>query len=282
VHGVADVAAALHNQAGQQVLLELRRGRATHRTVATPVDMQREAALRYQDWVERSRDRVEAAAEGRIGYLHLRAMGPNDIASFAREFYANFDREALVIDVRRNRGGNIDSWIIEKLLRRAWAFWKTAADSPYWNMQQAFRGHLVVLVDNLTYSDGETFAAGVKALGLGPLVGQRSAGAGIWLSDRNRLMDKGIARIAEFGQYGIDGRWLIEGRGVAPDVAVDNLPHATYRGGDRQLDAAVEHLETQLQRTPVGPLSPQPIPPRGEPGRDVTDPPAPAEEVPGS
>ena len=271
----ADLAAQLHNQAGQQVLLELKRGTAApHRTVAVPVDMGQEATLRYGDWVQRTREQVQEKGAGRIGYLHLRAMGRHDIASFAREFYANFDREGLVIDVRRNRGGNIDSWIIEKLLRRAWAFWKNDASTPYWNMQQAFRGHLVVLADNLTYSDGETFSAGVKALELGPLVGQRTAGAGIWLSDRNRLLDKGIARIAEYGQFGMDGRWLIEGQGVAPDLAVDNPPHATWRGEDRQLEAALAWLERRLREQPVPALQPQPIPPRGEPGRDVRDAPA--------
>src|SRR5690606_27860581 len=97
VRSRADLALALHNQAGQQVLLGLRRGKAApHRSMAVPVDMGREATLRYGDWVQRSRERVAAAGKGRIGYLHLRAMGRGDIAGFAREFYANFDREGLV------------------------------------------------------------------------------------------------------------------------------------------------------------------------------------------
>ena len=212
-------AEALHHQAGQQVCCSSLRGdgrtRADRggpgaRSIATP-------QLRYADWVQTRMRRVETQGEGRIGYLHLRAMGGNDMASFVRDFYANVDRDGLIIDVRRNRGGNIDSWIIEKLLRRTWAFWQTPSAPPYWNMQQTFRGHLVVLTDALTYSDGETFAAGVKALGLGPVVGTRTGGAGIWLSDRNRLADGGSARIAEFGQFeSADGRWLIEGRGVEP------------------------------------------------------------------
>ena len=126
----------------------------------------------------------------------------------------------------------------------------------------------MVLADQLTYSDGETFAAGVKALGLGPVVGMRTAGAGIWLSDRNRLVDNGAARIAEFGQFDREGRWLIEGRGVAPDVEVDNLPHATARGGDAQLDAALALLSKRLSDQPVVQPRAQPIPPRGTPGHD--------------
>lgn len=264
--GVRDLSDLLRQQAGRQVLLALRRdGSAPLRTVVVPVDAQREAQLRYGDWVQGRRERVEQAGAGRIGYLHLQAMGGNDMAAFVREFYAQYERDGLVIDVRRNRGGNIDSWIIEKLLRRAWAFWQRPSGQPYTNMQQTFRGHLVVLVDALTYSDGETFAAGVKALGLGPLVGTRTAGAGVWLSDGNRLVDGGRARVAEFPQYGLDGEWLIEGRGVEPDVVVDNPPRASFAGGDAQLEAALALLLDRLQREPVPPLRPRPVPPLSSP-----------------
>jgi tricorn protease len=269
VRSLADIADRLHNQGGQQVLLDLRRGTDKLRQVVAPVPADRDATLRYSDWVQYSRDAVDRVGKGRIGYLHLRAMGANDVASFARDFYANFDRDGLIIDVRRNRGGNIDSWIIEKLLRRTWAFWQTETSTPYWNMQQGFRGHLVVLIDPLTYSDGETFSAGVKALGLGPLIGQRTAGAGIWLSDRNRLSDNGSARIAENGQFRADGQWLIEGRGVSPDIEVENLPFESFNGRDRQLDAALDYLDRKLKAEPIRIPQAQPIPPRGTPASDA-------------
>lgn len=188
-------------------------------------------------------------------------MGGGDIATFAREFCSNITREGLIIDVRRNTGGNIDSWIIEKLLRKAWAFWSPPNRQPYPNMQQTFRGHLVVLVDELTYSDGETFAAGVQALGLGPVVGKRTAGAGVWLSDNNDLSDNGMVRVAENGQFGADdGKQLIEGVGVTPDVEVDNLPHATFNGHDQQLEIALQLLQKKMKEKPMKPYAPQPIP----------------------
>jgi tricorn protease len=127
-------------------------------------------------------------------------------------------------------------------------------------MQNTFRGHLVVLVDELTYSDGETFAAGIKALKLAPLVGKRTAGAGVWLSDGNGLLDNGMARVAEFTQYGTDGQWLIEGVGVSPDVEVENLPHETFLGRDRQLEVAIELLQKKLKEQPVPPYKATAIP----------------------
>ncbi len=269
IQHAGDLANALQYQAGQQVLLTLRRNTQRIHTVVTPVDAARNAQLRYSDWVQDRIEVVEQAGQGRIGYLHLRAMGAADIASFVRDFYANIDRDGLVIDVRRNRGGNIDSWVIEKLLRRAWSFWQPAGQKPNWNMQQTFRGHLVVLTDALTYSDGETFAAGVKTLGLGPVVGTRTSGAGIWLSDRNRLTDGGIARIAETGQFRADGQWMIEGHGVEPDIVVDNLPHESYLGRDRQLETAIELLQKTLREAPTQQAPAQAIPAPHIPAADA-------------
>ena len=102
-------------------------------------------------------------SRGTMGYVHLRAMSPGDLDQWYREFYPVFDRQGLIIDVRNNRGGNIDSFILEKLIRKAWMYWKSRVGAPYWNMQFAFRGHVVVLVDQETASDGEAFAEGVQA-----------------------------------------------------------------------------------------------------------------------
>jgi tricorn protease len=250
---VADIAELLRDRAGQQVLLGLKRGGKDIKTVVTPVDAARNNALRYGDWEEIRRAKVDKLSQGRIGYVHLRAMGPQDIATFAREFYANIDRDGVIIDVRRNNGGNIDSWVIEKLLRKAWAFWQPRYGKyTYYNMQQTFRGHVAVLIDERTYSDGETFAAGVKALKLAPLIGKRTSGAGVWLSDRNPLTDRGRARVAELAQFSAEtGEWLIEGKGVSPDIEVDNLPHATFTGADAQLDAAIANIEDRIKRAPI-------------------------------
>jgi tricorn protease len=256
-----DIADLLLDTAGKQVLLNVKSlGGKARAVIVTPATMATHASLRYADWEQGRAQQVDTASKGRIGYLHLRAMVARDINAFARDFYANINKDGLIIDVRRNNGGNIDSWIIEKLLRRSWAFWSSNGKQPYSNMQNTFRGHLVVLTDELTYSDGETFAAGVKALKLGPLVGKRTAGAGVWLSDGNGLADNGMARVAENGQFSTDGEWLIEGVGVTPDVEVDNLPYETFNGRDRQLEVALELLEKTLKEQPVKPWKPAAIP----------------------
>lgn len=263
VTNIAQVTQLLRNQQGKQVLLGLTRGKKSHQTIVVPNTPQVDAKLRYLDWVNHNSAKVSEASEGEIGYLHLYAMGSGDIASFAREFYANIEKDGLIIDVRRNRGGNIDSWIIEKLLRRVWMYWNPTQGDASTNMQQTFNGHLVVLTDQLTYSDGETFSAGVKALGIAPLIGKQTAGAGVWLSGRNALTDKGMARVAEYPQYSVDGTWVVEGRGISPDIEVDNLPYATFSGVDAQLNKAISYLQQQLKSDPVLPFKAKPMPTRG-------------------
>jgi tricorn protease len=269
--GVADPSLLLRNQAGRQVRLRVRergaRRDSTRDVIVIPITQSRADSLRYDDWEYSRRLLVDSASHGDIGYVHLRAMGPSDIAQWFREFYPVFNRRGLVVDVRHNRGGNIDSWILGRLIRRAWMYWQPRVGNPYWNMQWAFRGHLVLLVDEWTASDGEAFSEGFRRLGLGPIIGTRTWGGEIWLTSSNVLVDRGIATAAEFGVYGPEGAWLVEGHGVDPDSVVDNLPHATFAGGDAQLQAALAYLEREIREhpTPVPPAPAYPKPARQPP-----------------
>ncbi|MCA9284359.1 MAG: PD40 domain-containing protein [Phycisphaerales bacterium] len=252
---VADPSILLRNKAGRQVRLEVRSAgpeEASRAVIVEPIGMREEANLRYGDWELSRREAVERLGEGRLGYVHLRAMGDSDWTAWAKNYYPVFTREGLIIDVRHNRGGNIDSWILSRLLRKAWFTWSDRVGAPpEWNMQYAFRGHVVVLCDEWTASDGEAFTEGIKRLGIGTVIGTRTWGGEIWLSSSNNLVDRGIATAAETGVYGPEGAWLIEGHGVEPDIVVDNLPHETYNGRDRQLERAIEVLQEQIRREPV-------------------------------
>lgn len=271
VASLADLRLALAGKAGQQVRLDLVRAGTTLSAIVEPMTIQGLETANYLDHVEVKRAQTSTLSGGKIGYISLRSMGSSDISSFARDWFPQLDKPGLVIDVRGNNGGNIDSIIVAMLMRRAWAFWAKpdGTGTATTNMQNAYRGHVAVLIDERTYSDGETFAGAVKALGLAPLIGQRTAGAGIWLSDRNRLADNGGVRIAENAQYSIDGRWIVEGYGVSPDHEVDNPPAATFKGEDAQLRAAVALLEAKILREPVPTLVPRPLPTLGTPGGDV-------------
>jgi tricorn protease len=256
---VPDMGLLLRRRAGQQVLLRIKPagGKVSRDVIVRPVTSEEAADLRYREWEYTRRLRVEDLGKGDIGYVHLRAMRGIDFTEWARGFYPVFTRKGLIIDVRDNRGGNIDSWIIGRLMRRAWFYWsQRVGQQPLWNMQYAFRGHIAVLCNERTASDGEAFTEGIKRLGLGKVIGTRTWGGEIWLNADNFLVDRGIATSAEYGVYGPEGTWLIEGHGVEPDLVVDNLPHATFKGEDAQLQAAITYLQKRIKEKPV------PVPPR--------------------
>ena len=255
---VPDERALLRGKAGTQVLLRVRSAAGeTREVLATPIKAAEEANLRYAEWEYTRRLKVDAESGGKIGYVHLRAMGAEDIDQWARDYYPVYKRQGLIIDVRHNHGGNIDSWLLEKLLRQAWFYWQPRVGDSEWNMQYAFRGHMVVLCDQETASDGEAFTEGFHRFKLGKTIGMRTWGGEIWLSSSNFEADGGIATAAELGVYGPESQWLIEGRGVEPDIVIDNLPHVTFAGQDAQLQAALDLLKQEIGADP----RPVPAPP---------------------
>ncbi len=254
----ANIGELLMDQAGKQVLLTVQDpDGSTRDVVVKAISGGSENNLRYHEWEYTRRLKVDELSDGKIGYVHLRAMGRGDIGQWTREFYSQSTKQGLIVDVRHNRGGNIDSWVLGQLLRRAWAYFMPRGGIPSANMQYSFSGHMVVLVDERTASDGEAFADGFRRLGLGRSIGVRTWGGEVWLTGSNRQVDGGVTRASEIGVYGLEREWLIEGWGFVPDIEVDNLPHATFNGHDAQLEAAVAHLESLIEDDPrTAPLPP--------------------------
>ena len=254
-----DIALLLANKVGVPVKLSLvDAGGKPYEEIVRPISPRDEFGLRYSEWELTRREKTDSASHNDIGYVHLRAMTTSDMDDFVKQYYPVFDRKGLILDCRHNNGGNIDSWVLEKLLRKAWMYWQSRSGGPTWNMPYAFRGHMVILCDQTSASDGEAVLEGFRRLGLGKVIGMRTWGGEIWLSGDNRLVDNGIASAAEDGVYVPEGKWLIEGHGVDPDIVVDNLPWASFRGKDAQLETAIGYLEKQIaaEPTPV-PAAPQ-------------------------
>ena len=185
--GVPDERALLRGKAGIQVMLRVKSAKGETRDVlVTPIIRRRmkQAALRGMG--------VLAPSEGRSSLRRTRSATSTcapwdreDIDQWAREYYPVFNRQGLIIDVRHNQGGNIDSWLLGKLLRQAWFYLQPRVGNPTWNMQYAFRGHIVVLCDQETASDGEAFTEGFKRFRMGKVIGTRTWGGEIWLSGSN-------------------------------------------------------------------------------------------------
>ncbi len=230
--------------------------------IVVPISGEQAENLRYAAWEWKTRQLAKNLAKQNgftVGYTHLRSMsGAEGEDSFVRGFYPDFDKDALIVDVRHNHGGNIDSWLLDTLQRKAWSFWQGRATNITtgglgWDEQFAFRGHIIILIDEKTSSDGEGFSRGISELGLGKLVGTRTWGGGIWLSSDNHLVDGGIATAPEYGTYNANFGWGlgIEQMGVEPDIEVDNDPRKTFDGRDEQLEMGIQVLKEWLEAEPI-------------------------------
>ena len=210
-----------------------------------------ETDLRYLAYVTRNRDRVTQLSGGRVGYIHIPNMQAEGIREFVKWFYPQVRKEGLVVDVRYNGGGNVSQMLIERLRREllATGFARTS-DTASTYPSMVFHGHLVCILNQNSGSDGDIFPAMFKQARLGPLVGKRSWGGVVGITDRGPLVDGGLVNVPEFGFASADGRWIIEGHGVDPDIEVENDPKSVIEGRDLQLERAVEELMKKVREQP--------------------------------
>ena len=190
-----------------------------------------ERSLRYLAEVETNRRKVTELTDGRVGYLHIPDMGAEGIQEFIKWYYGQIRKEGLVIDVRGNGGGNVSQMLIERLRR-------------------TFHGHLVCILDEDSASDGDIFPYQFREAGLGPLIGKRSWGGVIGITNHGQLIDGGSVNVPQFGTNGVDGSWVVENVGVEPDIEVENDPMSVIAGRDPQLERAVEEVMRMMREDP--------------------------------
>lgn len=210
-----------------------------------------ETDLIYLEMVTRNRERVESMTGGKVGYLHVPNMGAEGIREFIKYFYGQLDKEGLVIDVRSNGGGNVSQMLIERLRRvlLATGFARTS-DFPTTYPGTVFHGHMVCLLNETSASDGDIFPAMFRKAGLGPLIGKRSWGGVVGITNRGNLIDGGQVNVPEFGFASAEGEWIIEGYGVDPDIVVENDPKSVIEGRDPQLERGVAEVLKRIQAAP--------------------------------
>ena len=256
----------LPDQAGQ--LLLDRVGKQTLLTISsipsasgarevTVVPIERDAGLRYHAWVEENRRRVEKASGGRIGYLHIPDMGGNGLNQFVRTFYPQVEREALIVDVRWNGGGFVSQMIIERLRRKLGGMSASRNAGEFTYPGATHVGPKICLINQWSASDGDLFPHFFRRYGLGKLLGQRTWGGVVGIRGNSNLVDGGYVYQPEFAYYDLDSKWMIENRGVEPDLVVDNPPAAVMSGRDPQLERAIElMLEAIEKKKPELPARP--------------------------
>ena len=189
---------------------------------------------------------------GKLGYIHIPDMGADGIREFIKWYYPQLKKEGLVVDARANGGGNVSRMVIERLRRKLLAeqFSRTSED-PQTYPDGVFIGPMVCLLNENSASDGDIFPAMFREAGLGQLIGKRSWGGVVGITNRGTLIDGGVVNVPEFGFANTKGEWIIEGYGVDPDIPVENDPKSVIQGRDPQLERGVTELLNKLKLKPT-------------------------------
>lgn len=252
---VRDIYSLLTGKAGSKVELTLSSKPETasgRKVIVTPIADENQ--LYYYSWVQDNIRKVEKATNGRVGYIHIPDMGADGMNEFSKLYYAQLDKEALIVDDRSNGGGNVSPIILERLARVPYrATMYNGVEHPSVIPAKTIAGPKVLLIDKYSMSDGDLFAYGFKKLGLGKVIGTRTWGGVVGISSSLPFIDGADLRVPFFTSYSIDtGEWVIEGDGVDPDIVVDNDPYKEWIGDDEQLNRAIEEIMKDLKdRKPV-------------------------------
>ena len=167
-----------------------------------------EAELRYDEWEYTRRAARRAGRQAaRSATSTCAPWAAATTPSGRTSFYPVFDRKGLIIDVRHNRGGNIDTWILEKLLRKAWFYWQPRVGEP--DLEHAVRlprphGRAVRRAHRLRRRGLRRGLPAARARARSSARAPGAARSGC--SSSNFLVDSGIATAAETGVYGPGGR----------------------------------------------------------------------------
>ncbi|MDQ3142371.1 MAG: PDZ domain-containing protein [Bacteroidota bacterium] len=207
-----------------------------------------ESRLRHLAWIESNRKRVEEATNGESGYIYVRSTGVDGQNELIRQFNAQWNKKALIIDERFNNGGQIPDRFIEMLDRDPLAFWairdgKTWPWPPY-----AHFGPKVMLINGWSGSGGDAFPDYFRKKKLGPLIGARTWGGLIGISGVPPLIDGGGVTVPTFRMYNPDGSWFKEGHGVDPDIEVQEDLGAFSKGIDVQLERGITEIKDLLKK----------------------------------
>ncbi|MDX1673198.1 MAG: S41 family peptidase [Longimicrobiales bacterium] len=240
--------ALLNRRQDDPVLLALRDPESGDRwdEVVRPISLGAENQLLYERWVESRRALVDERSDGRLGYVHVRAM--NDASfrtTYSEALGRNADKEGLVVDTRFNGGGWLHDDLVTFLSGEQYVRMAPRGQRVGSEPQNKWQKPSVVVVSESNYSDAHFFPWAYRELDVGEIVGTPVPGTAtaVWWE---RLQDPTLVfGIPQVGMLDADGDYL-ENQQLEPDHAVRNDWGSAAAGRDKQLEKAVEVLLQEI------------------------------------
>ena len=242
----------MEDRSGEKILFQVLRGEEKLDVEITPVSSNR--SFIYNHWIDMNRKKVEKLSQGRLAYVHIQSMSWPNLEKFERELHSiAYGKEGLIIDVRYNGGGWITDYLLQILMTKQHAVTiPRGGGKGYPHVRRsifAYTKPIVVLINEMSYSNAEIFPWSIRTLKRGTLVGKQTFGAVISTGGTS-LIDGTWLRLPFRGWYVNDGTMTnMELNGCPPDVAVENLPGEEAKGIDRQLNKSVEVLLKNVKKS---------------------------------
>ncbi len=245
-------------------LVELKVGAAPDLSQARSVTVkpiEDETALRHWAWVEGNRKRVAELSGGKVAYVYMANTSLEGYNSFNRYYFAQLDKQAVVLDERFNGGGSVADYIIDMLSRPLLCHWATREGAVFNTPLASIPGPKAMIINEYAGSGGDAMPLFFRRRGLGKLVGKRTWGGLIGIFDYPPLMDGGFVSAPRVAIFSPDNEWEVENVGVPPDIEVEMTPREVIAGHDLQLEKAVEIVLEELRQNPPPPVQ-RPAPAR--------------------
>lgn len=216
----------------------------------TVVPVPSEAQLRLRSWMETNRRRVDELSNGKLAYVWIPDTATGGFLNFNRYYYSQVDKQGVVVDERFNHGGFIADYVIRALQTSIAMGISSRSGDDFLDPAAAIYGPRVMIANEMSGSGGDALPWLYKRAKLGPLVGTRTWGGLVGISDYPRLIDGGTVTAPRAGLFSAEGKWEIENIGVAPDVQVEQDPELIRAGHDPQLEKAVALALEELAKHP--------------------------------
>ena len=217
----------------------------------TVIPVASEDGLRTRAWVEDNRRKVDKLSAGRLAYVWLPNTATPGYVSFTRYFYSQQDKQGAVIDERYNQGGMVADYIVNELDRKLLGYFALRDGEPSTSPIAGIYGPKVMLINESAGSGGDAMPFYFRLRKLGPLIGTRTWGALVGTLGFPPTIDGGGITAPNLAFYNLKGEWDVENVGVAPDIEVEYSAAEVIKGGDPQLERAVQEALKLLEQNPV-------------------------------